>query len=87
MNNLKAMILNESVEDVALFLIPKIGYPRVDGIYVRHNFDVITSGLLLRTIEKLLKEGKFTQDKNGFLVKGPYWTPPQFVLDKKYGIE
>lgn len=81
------MVLNESVEDVMLFLAPKFSYPRIDRIYVMHNFDVIANGLLLRTIEKLIREGKLSEDEKGHISRGPNWQAPQFVKDKKYGIE
>ena len=83
----KNLFENESVEDIAIYLIPGFSYQHVDRWFVRYNFDVIANGLLLRTTEKLLREGKLSEDEKGHINRGPNWQAPQFVKDKKYGIE
>ncbi|MGO4745160.1 immunity protein [Serratia quinivorans] len=87
MIDFKKIIENESVEDVLLFFAPRTAYPAIDRMYVRYKFEVIENGLLYPAYEKLLKEGKFSEDEKGHTHKGPNWLPPKFVAEKKYGIE
>ena len=84
--SLKDLVENESVSDVLTFLGPTSDYRKLDRLYTYNRFDVIASGELSSTYEELFKKG-ILQDNGGKTVKGPNWSPPQFVLDKKYGIE
>ena len=86
MIDIKSMVENESVEDVVLFLAPRLDYSRIDSWFVRYKFDVIANGLLIRTFKKLLNGEKFYKDETGKIFKGRNWEAPQFVVDKKYGI-
>ncbi|CAM3595516.1 hypothetical protein D3C76_1025680 [compost metagenome] len=85
MSTIKDIILNESVADVLTALIPGSSYPRIDRMYVDYKFEVIKSGELQRTFEKLFADGVFATDNNGHPIKGPKWVAPGFVTSKKYG--
>ncbi|AHY05456.1 immunity protein [Serratia plymuthica] len=84
--SLKEIIKNESVEDVLTFLGPTSDYRKLDILFTYNKIEVITSGELSARYDDLLKRGVL-QDQNGKVVKGPNWTPPKFVTEKKYGIE
>ncbi|MEQ4923732.1 immunity protein [Proteus hauseri] len=87
MIDLKSIYQNESVEDVLLYFSPKTTYPSIDRCYVRYKFEVVEKAILIKTMGKLLQEGKLAKDKKGLTIKGPNWQEPQFVTQKKYGIE
>ena len=87
MIDIKSMIENESVEDVVMVLAPTLDYSRIDNWYVRNKFEIIGNGLIIKVFTKLIKEGKLCENEVGDVSKGPNWQPPQFVLEKKYGIE
>ncbi|AZC16300.1 immunity protein [Pseudomonas sp. CMR5c] len=87
MIDLENIFKKESVEDVILHFAPRIPYPRIDRIYVKYNFEVIASGELLRTYQRLLKEGKLLENKKPLPEKGPNWKEPVFVTEKRYGLE
>ncbi|MCG7368078.1 immunity protein [Pantoea sp. ACRSH] len=87
MLDLEGIYKNESVEDVLLHFAPQTPYPGIDRMYVRFKFDVIENGELLRTYQRLCKEGKLTETGKPLPEKGPNWKEPAFVTQKKYGIE
>ncbi|MDS1049494.1 immunity protein [Klebsiella pneumoniae] len=58
MLDLESIYKNVSVEDVLLYFSPITPYPSIDRMYVRYNFDVVANGELLRTHDRLFKEGK-----------------------------
>ncbi|WP_199637954.1 immunity protein [Serratia sp. PAMC26656] len=84
--SLKEIVKNESVEDVLTFLGPTSDYRKLDRLFTYNKIEVITSGELSARYDDLLKRGVL-QDQNGKVVKGPNWKAPQFVTEKKYGIE
>lgn len=86
MLDLKAIYTNESVEDVLLHFAPLVQYGNIDKLYVLYNFEVIASGALIETYQKLINEGKLIENTNPLPAKGPNWKEPKFVADKKYGI-
>ncbi|MFS1288888.1 immunity protein [Pseudomonas piscis] len=87
MIDLENIFKNESVEDVLLHFAPRTPYPGIDRMYVEYNFDVIANGELLRTYQRLLKEGKLLENKKPLPEKGPNWKEPVFVTEKRYGLE
>lgn len=87
MIDLKSIYQNESVEDVLLYFGPKNPYPAIDRCYVRFKFEVIANARLIKTMGKLLQEGKLAKDNEGMTIKGPNWIEPEFVTQKKYGIK
>jgi hypothetical protein len=87
MLDLQGIYENESVEDVLLHFALRTPYPGIDRTYVRFNFDVIASGELLRTYQRLIAEGKLVETGKPLPVKGPKWKEPAFVTEKKYGVK
>jgi len=91
-----AMVENESMADVILFLIGRevngLSHPSIDLFFGRHkgnekyqsyNIKLIHEIKNLQSSEKILF-GK----KSGYgYQKGPNWKAPKFVSEKKYGIE
>jgi hypothetical protein len=55
-------------------------------MYVRYNFDVVANGELLRTHDRLFKEGKLKHTGQPLPDKGPNWREPEFVKEKRYGV-
>lgn len=84
--SLAEIVKNESVEDILTFLGPTADYTKLDKLFTYNRHDVISSGELSATYDELFRKGVL-QDLNGQAVKGPNWKEPQFVTDKKYGIE
>ncbi|WP_428945943.1 immunity protein [Pantoea sp. FN060301] len=87
MIDLKSIIENESVEDILLFLAPRLPWHRIDYWFLHYKSDVIASGELMRITTKMVDEGKLKEDETGHISEGPHWAPPQFVVNKKYGIK
>nr|WP_239994650.1 hypothetical protein [Proteus hauseri] len=53
---------------------------------MRYKFEFVEKAILIKTMGKLLQEGKLAKDKKGLTIKGPNWKEPKFVTQKKYGI-
>lgn len=90
MIDFKTMIEKESVSDVVSFFAGStkgIGYPQLDNFFVRYRFDVVGNGELLKTYERLRKAGIVEWGDKMLIKKGPNWKQPDFVKQKKYGIE
>ncbi|MCO7614686.1 immunity protein [Pseudomonas chlororaphis] len=87
MINLESIYKNESVEDVLLYFSPRISYQDIDRIYVKYNFEVIANGELLKTHQRLFKEGKLKETGKSISEKGPNWKEPAFVTEKRYSLE
>ena len=62
-------------------------FPSIDRMYVRYNFDAVANGELLRTHERLFKEGKLKHTGQPLPDKGPNWREPEFVKEKRYGVK
>ncbi|MDD1013208.1 immunity protein [Pseudomonas rubra] len=84
MSTIKDIILNESVADVLTALLPGSSIQNIDRMYVNYKFEVIASGELLNTCQRLYAEGVFATGENGRTIKGPKWKAPAFVTSKKY---
>ena len=87
MSNMGTIIKNESIEDILLALAPNTSYPGIDRLYVKFNFDVAANRELLFTYQRLVTEGKLAEDEKGHTIKGPNWTEPAFITEKKYSFE
>lgn len=86
MLDLEGIYQNESVEDVLLHFALRTPYPIIDRRYVHYNFGVIANGVLIRTYQRLIREGKLIENESTLPQKGPNWKEPKFVTEKKYGI-
>lgn len=84
MNNIKDIIVNESVADTLSALAPKLSKPQIDRLYTSYRFDCLETGELWNTYEKLLRDGILKADKKGHTTKGPNWKEPAFISTKKY---
>ncbi|MFI8416052.1 hypothetical protein ACQKDS_06245 [Serratia sp. NPDC078593] len=91
-----AMVKNESMADVILYLVGReengIGYPSIDRFFGRYNADKKYEAYNIKLIAetKLLEEsGKIYSSRTygAGCKKGPNWEEPKFVAEKKYGIE
>ncbi|EGN2561347.1 immunity protein [Salmonella enterica] len=87
MLDLESIYKNESVEDVLLHFALRTSYQTIDRMYVNYKFEVVANGELLKTHQKLFKEGKLKKTGKPLPEKGPNWKEPRFVTEKKYGIE
>lgn len=90
MIDLERLVNEESVSDVIAFLVRNdsgFGYPQMDRFFSRHNFSVVGNGEFMRTFEKLRQNGVVEWGDNMLVKKGPNWKEPEFVTNKKYGIE
>ncbi|EAA7513036.1 immunity protein [Salmonella enterica subsp. enterica serovar Bovismorbificans] len=87
MLDLESIYKNESVEDVLLHFALRTPYQAIDRMYVNYKFEVVANGELLKTHQKLFKEGKLKKTGKPLPEKGPNWKEPRFVTEKKYGIE
>ncbi|EAM1291091.1 immunity protein, partial [Salmonella enterica] len=58
MLDLESIYKNESVEDVLLHFALRTPYQTIDRMYVNYKFEVVANGELLKTHQKLFKEGK-----------------------------
>lgn len=91
MLNLEQIIKNESVEDIILFFASRpngIGYIRLDSLFVRFRHEVIEEGELLKTTQRMRREKIIeTRGQSMLYFPGPHWREPQFMAEKKYGIE
>ncbi|MDK2353118.1 immunity protein [Pseudomonas paraeruginosa] len=86
MLDLEGIYKNESVEDVLLYFAPRTPYPSIDRMYVNYKFEVVANGRLLKTYQRLVREGKLLENEKPLPEKGPNWKEPKFVTEKKYGI-
>jgi len=87
MLDIESIIRNESVEDVLLYFALRTSYPSIDRMYVKYKFEVISSRELMLTHQRLIEEGKLLKTGKPLPEKGPNWKEPEFVKQKKYGIE
>lgn len=87
MLDFESIVKNESVEDVLLHFSLKTPYPAIDRMYVKYKFDVVASGELISTYQRLVREGKLREHGQALPEKGPHWRAPDFSLQKKYGLK
>jgi hypothetical protein len=80
---LEQIVRNESVKDLLLVLAIALVFPSIDRLYGRYRFEVIASGELVGTYEQLFEEGVLAEGVGAVATKGPNWSAPRFVTDKK----
>ncbi|NNB83919.1 hypothetical protein [Pseudomonas aeruginosa] len=80
----------EDPREVILFVTRNengISYPRLDGLYSRHNWVNIGNNLeLLKLVSSMVSDGIIIDIGSG-LRKGPNWKEPAFFTEKKYSFE
>ncbi|MGR7527324.1 hypothetical protein ACU6ZM_24570 [Klebsiella aerogenes] len=89
-----AMVKNESMGDIVLFLVSREGngmsYPSIDRFFGRHKADEKYEAYNIKLIHEtrhLENEGSIFSGKSYSYKKGPNWKAPAFMNEKKYGIE
>lgn len=87
MNTIKDIITNESIEDVLTALAPNSSQPRIDRLYTLYRFEALETGELWSTYERLFSQGVLARDEKGHTIKGPNWSAPNFISEKKYSFE
>ncbi|EBC2570798.1 immunity protein, partial [Salmonella enterica] len=70
MLDLESIYKNESVEDVLLHFALRTPYQTIDRMYVNYKFEVVANGELLKTHQKLFKEGKLKKTGKPLPEKG-----------------
>jgi len=84
MNVVEQVVKNESVEDVVKIFALKSGIPSLDMMFGRYKREVVVSGELFRVYDRLFEEGVLAPGENGVAIKGPNWTEPKFLIEKRY---
>jgi len=83
------MFKNESAEDIVKMLATlknAPGFPQMDRLFSRHKWPNTSSYELILTYQRLLDTGVIQTDTSlGRMRKGPNWTEPPFMTDKRYG--
>ncbi|MDF9722491.1 hypothetical protein P4S07_022245 [Serratia marcescens] len=89
-----AMVKNESMTDVILYLVGRgengIAYPSIDRFFGRHKAAEKYESYNIKLIHEtkhLEENGSVFSGKSYSFKKGPNWKEPAFVTEKKYGIE
>ncbi|MFF5866028.1 hypothetical protein [Pseudomonas sp. NPDC012596] len=86
MNTIDHIVQNEEPKDVILFLTrgASISHPQLDRLYERNKWVFLGNCLGLIDLIKKMRSDGLIEQKGGGYSKGPKWTPPQFLLEKKY---
>ncbi|MCL6746884.1 hypothetical protein [Kosakonia sp. R1.Fl] len=90
MIDLKDLFAKENVKDIIIFfagLSKSIGYPHLDRYFVQYRFSAIETGEFMNTFHALSDQGIVSMGDKMSVIKGPNWKEPEFVTEKKYGIE
>ncbi|EDP2116841.1 hypothetical protein QN002_004265 [Salmonella enterica subsp. enterica serovar Muenchen] len=91
-----AMVKNEDMADIILFLVNRnengIAYPSIDRFFGRHKAAEKYESYnikLIHEVRKLEESGQVLSSRiyGAGCKKGPNWKEPRFVTEKKYGIE
>ena len=90
MINFKEMVRLEEMKDVVIYLVGRkeggISHPSLDQFFHLNNAEEKYDSYNIR----LINETEDLMDKKIIISgykKGPHWQAPQFVRDRKYGIE
>lgn len=90
MINFKEMVRLEEMRDVIIYLVGRgekgISHPSLDQFFHLNNAEGKYESYNIR----LIREAEDLMNKKIIISgykKGPFWQTPQFVLEKKYGIE
>jgi hypothetical protein len=84
MNTIEKIIRNEPLADVISLFALGFHLMRIDQMYARHRKDKIPHNVFIDTYKSLIREGVLSHDENGKTIKGPNWTPPAFMTEKRY---
>nr|WP_024966735.1 hypothetical protein [Pantoea sp. IMH] len=89
-----AMVKNETMGDVILFLVSHrengIDYPTMDRFFGKHKAAEKYKSYnikLIHEVKHLEELGRIFSGKTYIYQKGPNWQVPAFVAEKKYGVE
>ncbi|AOO57157.1 hypothetical protein AB9C65_21100 [Klebsiella pasteurii] len=80
----KAMLREESIDDLLTALAYKIPLHRLDPLIIRGRTEHITNSELIESFDRLYKAGILMDGEDGGVVKGPKWVEPEFVKTEKY---
>ncbi|HBU6140472.1 TPA: hypothetical protein MC488_001249 [Klebsiella variicola] len=80
----KAMLRDESIDDLLTALAYKMPLHRLDPLIIRGRTEHITNSELIESFDRLYKAGILMTGENGQVVKGPRWVEPEFVKTEKY---
>jgi hypothetical protein len=94
MINSDEIVQKEKMSDVILFVVrlqeSGISYPALDRFFGNHKasiwYESYNTDLIYET-RKLEENGEIYSGKTYMYKKGPKWKQPDFVKQKKYGIE
>ncbi len=75
----KAMLRDESIDDLLTALAYKIPLYRLDPLIIRGRTEHITNAELIESFDRLYQAGILMTGENGQVVKGPKWVEPEFV--------
>ncbi|RON19816.1 immunity protein [Pseudomonas frederiksbergensis] len=84
MTALEQIVKTECIRDLLLVFAISLAFPSIDRMFGRYRFDVIASGELVRTYERLFEECVLAEGVGAVAIKGPNWKAPQFVIEKRY---
>lgn len=91
MIDFKSMFENEKVQEIILFLSGRkksgISHPQLDGYCTKYGSKRISNIELISLVKGMRENGEISSNGKGGYKKGPNWKKPQFVTEKKYGIE
>lgn len=87
MSVVEKIVRNETVEDVLTLFALNSGIPSLDRMFGRYRREVVVSGELIHTYQRLFDEGVLLSGPNGIALKGPNWKQPKFLTDGKYAEE
>lgn len=85
MSNIEQLVNHESLDDiVTVFALIKTP-PYLDMMISRYKPETIRHGELQLAYKRLFEKGVLVKGEKGLATKGPNWTPPTFVTEKRYG--
>ncbi|MBT9266667.1 immunity protein [Pseudomonas sp. MG-9] len=84
MSTVEKIIKNEPIAEVISLFALCFHPMRIDQMYVRYRKDTISHGVFVDTYNSLFRDGVLSYDENGKTIKGPNWTPPAFMTEKRY---
>ncbi|MBC3206332.1 immunity protein [Pseudomonas sp. SWRI111] len=84
MNTVERIVKNEPIADVISLFALCFHTMRIDQMYAQYCKDTVTHRVFIDTYQSLFRNGVLSYDENGKTIKGPNWTPPAFMTDKRY---
>ncbi len=83
MSTVEKIIKTEPMADVISVFALAFHPMRIDQMYARYQKDT-PHFVFLEIYKSLLRDGVLAHDEHGKTIKGPNWTPPAFMTDKRY---